>query len=133
MILLDTHVLVWVDQTERKLGKKSRALIERRWASNAVAVSAITFWEVGTLVNALRLRLPCSVEQWRIDLLRAGLIELAVDGSISTYAAGLNGLHGDPVDRLISATAVVHNASLVTADEKLLAWPHPLERHDARL
>jgi PIN domain nuclease of toxin-antitoxin system len=133
MIVMDTHVLVWLDQEERKLGKKSRALIERKWASGVVAVSAITFWEVGTLVNAERLRLPGALAEWRSDLLNAGLVELPVDGSIAMRAAELAGLHGDPADRLISATALVHGASLMTADEKLLAWRHPLERHDARL
>ncbi len=133
MIVLDTHVLVWVDQAERKLGKKARALIELKWASGSVAVSAITFWEVGVLANADRLRLPSSLAQWRIDLLRAGLVELPIDGIIASHAAQLNSLHGDPADRLIAATTLAHSAALLTADEKLLAWQHSLERHDARL
>lgn len=133
MIVLDTQVLVWVDQAERKLGKKSRALIERKWASGSIAVCATTFWEVGILVNSDRLQLPISLTQWRIDLLRAGLIELPIDGIIASHAAQLNSLHGDAAYRLIAATALAHSATLLTADEKLLAWQHSLERHDARL
>ena len=85
------------------------------------------------LVAARRVRLPAPQAEWRSDLLRAGLIEIAVDGNVATRAADLNSLHGDPADRLIVATALVHNASLMTADEKLLAWRHSLERVDAGL
>lgn len=62
----------------------------------------------------------------------AGLIELPIDGAIGIQAVDLNGLPDDPADRLIVATALHHRAALVTADEKLLAWTHPLIRHDAR-
>jgi PIN domain nuclease of toxin-antitoxin system len=37
-------------------------------------------------------------------------------------AAGLRGFRGDPADRLIGATAILHEATLVTADQALLRW-----------
>ena len=132
MIMLDTHVLLWVDRDERKLGKKSRALIARRWATESVAVSAITFWEVGMLEATGKIVLPSPLSLWRDSLLQAGLIELPVTGQIAMRAAGLTNLHGDPADRLIAATALANDAALLTADEKLLAWRHVLARHDAR-
>jgi PIN domain nuclease of toxin-antitoxin system len=42
------------------------------------------------------------------------------------------GSPNDPVDRSIVATALHHDAALVSADERLLGWDHPLVRHDAR-
>jgi PIN domain nuclease of toxin-antitoxin system len=44
----------------------------------------------------------------------------------------LAGLHSDPADRIIVATALAHDATLITADERLLAWRGPLKTHDAR-
>jgi PIN domain nuclease of toxin-antitoxin system len=38
----------------------------------------------------------------------------------------------DPADRIIAATANVHGATLLTADDRLLDWPGRLARHDAR-
>jgi PIN domain nuclease of toxin-antitoxin system len=64
--------------------------------------------------------------------------ELAVSAitfwEIALLVAGeLDTLHGDPADRFIAATAIVHDATLVTADEKLLRWRHPLRRQNAEL
>jgi PIN domain nuclease of toxin-antitoxin system len=54
-------------------------------------------------------------------------------GEIAIVAGELDGLHGDPADRFIAATAIVHDATLVTADERLLRWRHPLRRQNAEL
>lgn len=65
-------------------------------------------------------------------LLGAGIREFPVNGDIAILAVGLSGLHGDPADRFIAASAIRHDATLVTADTRLLAWEHALRRQDAR-
>lgn len=132
MIVLDTHVLVWAASDDRKLGRKARALIDQLWAIGKVAVPAIAFWEVGLLQARGRLRLPSPVREWRDAVLAAGAIELPLDGVTAVRALELSGLHDDPADRFIVATALVNGAALVTADERLLDWRHAMERHDAR-
>lgn len=132
VILLDTHALIWADNDLKKLGTRSRALIERMWGRGAVAVSALSFWEVAMLEAGGRLTLPVPCAQWRAEVLASGVEEIPVDGVIALRAAGLGGLPGDPVDRLIVATALERGAALLTADERLLGWRHALERHDAR-
>jgi PIN domain nuclease of toxin-antitoxin system len=131
VILLDTHVLVWADGDDRKLGRKARALIDKLWPLAKVAVPSIAFWEVGLLHSRHRLTLPMAVGEWRTALLAAGMIELPLDGAVAVRALEISGLHDDPADRFIVATALVHNATLVTADERLLKWNHVLERVDA--
>lgn len=133
MIVLDTHVLAWADNDERKLGRKARALINRLWPRGEVAACAMSFWEVGLLQARGRIELPGGVDEWREQLLGAGLVELPVDGNVGIRAVHLGGLSPDPADRLIVAAALLHDAALVSADERLLAWNHPMVRHDARV
>ena len=62
MILLDTHVLLWLRLGERELGARARVEIDRAWQSGEqsgeVAVSEISFWEVAMLKAKGRIRLP---------------------------------------------------------------------------
>lgn len=132
MILLDTHALLWMDADDPALGPRSRELISAAWKDGGVAVSAITFWEVAMLVQRGRVRLPVAVQDWRADLTMAGVQEIAVDGRIGLAAAALEGLHRDPADRFIVATALENGASLVTADALILGWGGMLDRVDAR-
>ena len=132
MILLDTHVLLWLDASDRRLGRKSRTLIDERWTAGEVALSAISFWEIGRLNERGRIRLNAPVQEWRNQWLAAGIVELPLDGGTAIRTLDLAGLPEDPADRFITATAIVHDAGLMTADERLLAWPHSLKRHDAR-
>ena len=132
MIVVDTHVLAWADFDERRLGRKARGLLDRFWKSGQVAVCALSFWEAALLQGRGRLALPAAPDEWRRQLLAGGLLELAVDGDAAIRAAGLGAMSNDPVDRLIVATALEHGAELMTADERLLRWEHPLVRHDAR-
>ena len=132
MIVLDTHVLVWAVSDDRKLGRRARALIDQFWRIGKVTVPAIAFWEVGILQARRRVQLPLSVGEWRDAVLAAGAIELPLDGTVAVRALELSALHDDPADRFIVATALVHGATLVTADERLLDWRHGMERHDAR-
>lgn len=132
MILLDTHALIWIDTADRRLGRKTRALLDRQWAENQVAVSAISFWEAGMLTQRGRFRPAVPIDQWRVRWLDAGLIEFPLDGAMLIRALDLGSFPEDPADRFIAATALAEHARLVTADEKILAWQHSLPRHDAR-
>lgn len=131
MILLDTHVLIWQERGDLRLGPQTRRVIARALQEDRVAVSAISFWEVGMRVQKGRLDLLFDLGVWRRDLLDRGLIEIPVDGGIATRAGLLPNIHGDPADRIIVATAL-EGHQLVTADGKILRWPGPLGRLDAR-
>ena len=130
MILLDTHVLLWLRSGDRRLGAGARSEIERAWRAGEVCVSAISFWEVALLKVKGRIRFPEDVAQWRREQLEQGVIEVAVDGEIGIRAANLPDFVADPADRLIVATALGGHR-LVTADRRLVDWPGPLRRLDA--
>jgi PIN domain nuclease of toxin-antitoxin system len=130
VILLDTHAAVWL-LTDRGLGKKSQRIVDRALAEDRLAVSAFSFWELAMLVAKRRLRSTKSATELRARLLAGGMRELPLTGEIGILAAELEGLNGDPADRIIVATAIAHDATLMTADENLLRWRNRLKRQDA--
>lgn len=132
MILLDTHVLLWVDRDDPALGQSARDKIQSAWRTDAIAVSAISFWEVARLVQLGRVVLPVETGLWRAELLHAGVREIPLDGRVAILATTLDGLHRDPADRFILATAIRHGAALLTADDRLLAWTGDCARIDGR-
>jgi PIN domain nuclease of toxin-antitoxin system len=115
VLLLDTHAFVWLVSNSAKLGK-----LARRHLSRGAHVSAITFWEMEMLTEAGRIRLGMTVSEARDVVLRTNVIEVPIDGVIAMTAARL-GMHGDPGDRFIVATAQIFGATLMTSDEKIAA------------
>ena len=127
MILLDTHVLLWQEQGDRRLGPQARRTIAQALDAGQAAVSAISFWEVGMRMQKGQLTLRFDLDVWRRDLLDQGLLEIPLNGRVAVRAGLLPALHGDPADRLIVATAL-EGHQLITADERILAWPGRVDR-----
>lgn len=131
MILLDTHVLVWMTHKSTRIGRRARRLIDNALVRRELWVSAVTFGEVARLTVRGRLRLKMQPSEFRQRLLESGCRELALTGEQAIDAAGLESLPGDPVDRYIVAAARSLRGTLVTADTGILAWEGSLERVDA--
>lgn len=123
-VVLDTHVLVWLVQGDSRLHAEIVRHIDEAARQTRVLVPAISLWEIGMLVAKGRLQLAQDVQQWVDAVLGLpGLGLAALEPAIAIASSRLPGaLHGDPADRLIAATARHHDAVLVTADEKLLAY-----------
>jgi PIN domain nuclease of toxin-antitoxin system len=96
-------------------------------------VSAISFWEIGMLIQKGRFELPEGLPAWRREVLDRGLVEIEVDGEIGMTAGLLTYERGDPADRLILATAICSGATLLTADRLILGWDGPFTSQDARV
>lgn len=130
LLLLDTNALLWLRRGDGRLGRVARGEIEQAWQSDALAVCAISFWEVAMLVGKGRIRLADDVHTWRRGNLEQGVVEIPIDGDIGIRAAGLADFHADPADRLIVATALAGHR-LVTSDRRILGWSGSLNRLDA--
>jgi len=123
-LLLDTHILIWLAEGHAKLPAKSRRRIDRIASKEGLAVSGISFWEVAMLADRGRIALARPVAEWRATVLAApGISEIPVSGDIGIEAVDLPaGLHEDPADRLLVATARLHGLTLGTRDKRLLAY-----------
>ena len=132
MVLLDTSALLWLWAGDARLGRQARETIDIALQNERLAVSAISFWEVAMLKDKGRLDFPEDIGVWRQELLGNGLIEVPVTGDVAARGGALSGIHGDPGDRLIVATAL-EGHRLITSDTRILSWAGTLDRLNARV
>jgi len=131
VIVLDTHVALWSVFNTAALGKRCLRLIRQAESKRELAISAVSFWEISLLIAKRTLCFSDSATEVRRTILATGTAELPLSGEIAILAGEIEGLHGDPADRFIAATAIAHDATLVTADDRLLRWQHSVRRSNA--
>jgi PIN domain nuclease of toxin-antitoxin system len=124
VIVLDTHVLVWLIEGNKRLGSKAKAAMDEATPAPGLFIPAISFWEIAMLVGKGRLALGQDIDQWIKRVLALPGVNLApLAPEISIESVRLpGGFHGDPADRLIIATARHHDATLITVDTAILAY-----------
>lgn len=121
VILLDTNAVIWTVNGDARLGRVARATIVE---SDDRRYSAMVQWEMAMLEGRGRLLFAPTLDQW-IDraTVMLDLAEVAITGAIAKEAGSLrDGLHGDPCDRIMIATARMLGCPLVTSDEKILDY-----------
>ena len=124
MLLLDTHVLLWMAEGLPQLSLSSRELIDKAAEEEGLAVSAISFWEVAMLETRQRISLSLPIPAWReVVLNNSRATEIPVTGDVAIESVFLPGeLQEDPADRLLVATARLQGCRLATRDEGILRY-----------
>jgi PIN domain nuclease of toxin-antitoxin system len=120
--LLDTHVFIWLMQGDSPF--KQRPQLEAAAMTGGLFVSAMTCWEISMLSARERIHLDMPCQEWLEQALNApgvSLLELSLP--IAVEANFLPGeFHGDPVDRILVASARVENLVLATRDQKIFDY-----------
>ena len=121
MILLDTHVLVWLVSEPDRLSRRAAAAIRKAQFQDGIAISSITLLELATLFTRGRLRGVGTLEtSIRSVLERSGVSVREISPEIAALAVQFpDSFTKDPADRLIGATARAEGMTLVTRDEKI--------------
>lgn len=109
-LLLDTHVVLWWQRDDRRLGREARRAIA---TADVVWVSAVSGWEVAIKSALGRLRLD---EPFRALLAADDFTELPMTLVHSERLHQLPPHHGDPFDRMLVAQALAERATLVSHD-----------------
>ena len=130
-VLLDTHVWVWTQEQPERIGPRTKRLL--LGAAHDTVVSPISTLEISRLVAAGDIRLSVPLTDWILQSmtdLAAETVSVSHEVAIEAYA--LPGeFHRDPADRVLVATARRNGLTVVTADDRILSYPH-VRTHDAR-
>lgn len=123
LIVLDTHIWIWLIQGDARLGSAAREIIQREVGEKAVLVAAISIWETAMLVGRGQLALPVDISTWtRRAFDETGLRLAPLEPQIAIDTARMSWTHRDPADRMIVATARHWQAPLMTVDREIRAF-----------
>lgn len=127
MIVLDTHILIWWATGDlKKLSSNAIAAIDQETQAGEIIISSISAWEIAMLINKDRIVISMDLDEWLFTIEQIDAVKFyAVDNDIAIKSANLPGeFHKDLADRMIVATARKLGSSLITADEKIINYPH---------
>ncbi len=121
MILLDTHVVAWLAFDPAQISKKAHLRIAaERLNSGGLAISGATLWELASMTLKRRLLVQDLAEF--LDHVESTFTVFPITATIAGRAAAFSKRYPrDPMDRIIGATALVHNLQLVTRDIQITA------------
>jgi len=121
-MLLDTHTLLWFLNNDPRLPVSVRQKIEE---TEIVFVSVVSLWEIAIKINIGKLNIVSSFEEIKENMNALNIQELPIEFDDSLAYTGLPLLkeHKDPFDRMIVAQAMRRSLTLVSADQKLDAYP----------
>jgi PIN domain nuclease of toxin-antitoxin system len=125
VILLDTHVLVWLVSDSSRLSRDAARELRKAEQNGELAIASITLWELALLYYQGRLRTSGSIESAIRTILeksRVQIIEVTPEIAALTTTFPEH-CPKDPGDRLIGATARAYGLTLITQDERILNSP----------
>ena len=123
MQLLDTHIWVWwLTRTKGKLSAAKLKKLDQLSEQEALAISAISLWEVANLHSLGRINFSIPLHEWleKASDIRVVHVELISPKIAAEVATLPDWLHRDPADRLIIATARTLGVPLTTHDKKII-------------
>ena len=123
-LLLDTCCIVWAIARVEELSARARQLLTA--GNSRIFVSPISAAEIACACERGRLTVRPHWKPWLRKHLRINAWQIEpIDLSIMEEAYSLPGaFHADPADRILTATARLRDCVLLTADRKVLAYPH---------
>ena len=112
MFLIDTHILLWSFSAPTELLAKEKEILLDR--NQKIFVSAASIWEMAIKSSINKLTIPDNLQEYIVQL---GFEVLPIDFKAAWMVKDLAMHHTDPFDRLIIATAKLHNLTLISRDK----------------
>jgi PIN domain nuclease of toxin-antitoxin system len=119
VILLDTHILLWMSLDPGRLSKAATLAIQDARSKGLLCISDITLWEIALLARRGRIQISSTVDSFLQEVVVPVVVK-PITAAIAGRAAQFPEKYPkDPADRLIGATSLIEKLPLITADESL--------------
>ncbi|HPE55754.1 MAG TPA: type II toxin-antitoxin system VapC family toxin [Bacteroidales bacterium] len=123
MIVLDTHIIIWDALKPDAISNRAKKAISKAKFEKEILICEISWWETAMLIKKGRLQIKMSYLEFIDLIIRSNpYIIKGITPEIANLSVNFpDSINFDPADRIIAATAILHDASLITADENLIA------------
>ena len=120
--LLDTHILLFWFENERRLSKSQRKTLASATPEDPLLVCDISLWEICTLYELRRIQLTIPLREWLERASAPPLVQICpITPAVAADVASLPAIfHRDPADRIIVSTARVYDLRLLTQDDRII-------------
>ncbi|HKL13993.1 MAG TPA: type II toxin-antitoxin system VapC family toxin [Balneolaceae bacterium] len=121
MIILDTHIWLWWLLGDGNLSSDERDTLDLKASFQELTVSWVSIWETEMLERKGRIKLSPDFSSWisvAIDPQIASVLPADIDLVIAQRELP-ESFHGDPADRLITATSILSGYPLATHDKRI--------------
>lgn len=127
-LLIDTQVLLWLLDNDKRLGARARSLMAS--GSNEVNLSYFSLLEIVLKAAIGKMTYEDSVHE---DLAAMDIKLLSPDRAVLKNYRIHDSDNKDPFDNLLLTTAIIHGYQIVTSDKPILDIALPgLKKVDAR-
>jgi len=121
---LDTHTAIWFLKDGSALSKAAYDIITE--PSNPLYISIASVWELAIKISIGKMNFTGKIPKF-VELVEENNITII---PIETYYLPilniLPSIHRDPFDRMLIATAMVENMTLISADKDIARYNVPL-------
>ena len=115
--LLDTHVVIWHFDDSPELSKKTKEIIDN--PKNELYISSVSLWETAIKINIGKLDLDFTLDELLAEINDNDFDILQIENEYLQKLSALPFIHKDPFDRLIIATALAEDLTIITIDENI--------------
>jgi PIN domain nuclease of toxin-antitoxin system len=121
MIVVDTHVIIWDALKPKLLSPRAKNAIHEANRLDGIIFCEISLWEIAMLMKKRRLSVDADYQEFiRLVSDSNNYIFKGISPEIAELSTHLfSTAKKDPADRIISATAIIEKANLVTSDKIL--------------
>ena len=118
--LLDTHVAIWFLTGDTALPSPFKQIIRDR--ANRIYLSVISAWELTIKISIGKLRFPGDAVGFVQAAQNNDITIIPIETTHLTVLKELPLIHRDPFDRLLVATALVEQMTLITTDKNIAQY-----------